>query len=406
MNKKITITGFIFMILISSITVSTLAASSITQDDDLIFIYNFNEGWNLITLPLYLSNNNFTSIFGLLISPGIMLNFCYGWNAKTQSYMLVSTLEPGYSYWVYLYQNISYTIFGKEIDNNLSIDIINPHNMIGWVHDYNITAEHICQSIIGCKSVSIPSGTIDDLGNIEYITHNATDVKNNFKITKGMGFWVTTNISSEWDGYVTSNLIPFANAAGPYEGYAGEDVLINGSRSIDFDGEIVSYEWSYLDPLTSSTIHMGDDEIIKYSWCNVGAYEIILKVTDDKGAVGFDNTNAVISNNIELNINIKKFSIAKIDLFIENIGTIDFSNVEWSISVKGGFSGGIDILENGSINKLEKNNNQKIGTQEKSILKKLGPVIVTVKVIIDKIEFEKYFKGFVIGRFYIDLTEF
>lgn len=299
MKRKITTIGILFMMVFSGMTVMTLAGEVQTQGEETTFEYQFKKGWNLITLPLEVENNSANFLFDGLIKSGVMLKFFYGWNATNQVYVVVEELEPGYGYWVYLYENISYNITGDVIVSDLAIDLGVPDNMIGWINDNDITAEHICQSISGCESVSISSGQINDLGNVEYITHYTGNPDNNFKIVQGVGFWVRVSISSVWNGYAISNLHPIADAGGPCKGLIGEKILLNGSQSFDFDGEIVSYSWSYTTRGESSPSEfMGDGKIIEFSWDDIGTYNVTLKVTDDRGAEGYDNTTVIITENI------------------------------------------------------------------------------------------------------------
>ncbi|MCI0512417.1 PKD domain-containing protein [candidate division KSB1 bacterium] len=86
---------------------------------------------------------------------------------------------------------------------------------------------------------------------------------------------------------------PVAKAGGPYSGAEGTAVTFNASGSRD-DGSIVSYEWDWNNDgayetkvTTPTTTHSFDDE---YSGV------VRLKVTDDKGMTGVDQTTVNITN--------------------------------------------------------------------------------------------------------------
>ena len=54
-----------------------------------------------------------------------------------------------------------------------------------------------------------------------------------------------TNASSIWEFTTRANTPPIADAGGPYSGYMGDPITLDGSASSDPDGSIVLYEWDY-----------------------------------------------------------------------------------------------------------------------------------------------------------------
>ena len=90
----------------------------------------------------------------------------------------------------------------------------------------------------------------------------------------------------------TPNLLPVADAGGPYNGVADESVSLDASGSYDSDGTIVSYEWD----LDNDGLY--DDAVgvsTTYSWSSAGVYTVRLKVTDDNGASDTNSTTVTIN---------------------------------------------------------------------------------------------------------------
>ena len=86
----------------------------------------------------------------------------------------------------------------------------------------------------------------------------------------------------------TDNRTPIAVAtATPTFGAAPLTVQLDGTASTDQDGQIVSYEWTYLNKRATTatpTITLTEEGIV----------DVILRVTDDKGAVGTDRVRITV----------------------------------------------------------------------------------------------------------------
>jgi len=207
-------------------TVEYSPDNSYHSGDIVTYVYRFFKGWNLITLPLHVTNNSFTALFNGLNC----VNFCYGWNGTTQTPEIVETLLPGQAYWIYVYDNVDFGIQGTSIIEDLSLVIYPGDTLLGWVHPSATTAEHICQAIPQINSVAIPIYSAADPSNISYLIHTAGNTSNNFLIEQGMGFWVRTAIGGVWDGNVENN------SYGPY--HYGDVVTLwaNASVSSVFTG--------------------------------------------------------------------------------------------------------------------------------------------------------------------------
>lgn len=78
----------------------------------------------------------------------------------------------------------------------------------------------------------------------------------------------------------TDNQEPRARiSASTYDSiYSGNSISFNGSRSIDYDGEIVSYRWDFGDGDTATGIQ------VRHRFEAVGYFSTCLRVTDNEGA--------------------------------------------------------------------------------------------------------------------------
>jgi PKD repeat protein len=82
-------------------------------------------------------------------------------------------------------------------------------------------------------------------------------------------------------GPVIGNQSPTASfTADPTSGVAPLEVAFNASSSSDSDGTIVSYVWDFKDG------NAGNGETINHTFSSIGSCNVLLTVTDDKGATG------------------------------------------------------------------------------------------------------------------------
>jgi hypothetical protein len=84
------------------------------------------------------------------------------------------------------------------------------------------------------------------------------------------------------------NLKPEANAGGPYEGFVGKEIVFNGSKSSDQNGDPLDFYWDFGDG--SSSI----EEKASHIYQNPGQYSITLAVFDGM-ATSVATTTAKIS---------------------------------------------------------------------------------------------------------------
>jgi PKD repeat protein len=86
------------------------------------------------------------------------------------------------------------------------------------------------------------------------------------------------------------NQSPVAKINGPYAGTVGVPVTFNASGSSDPDGYIVAFAWDFGDGSPP-----GNGELPTHTYDAEGTYSVVLTATDDRGAVDFNGTDAVIA---------------------------------------------------------------------------------------------------------------
>ncbi len=72
-----------------------------------------------------------------------------------------------------------------------------------------------------------------------------------------------------------SNWVPVPQTNGPYHGAANQEIIFNGSTSLDHEGTIESYVWNLGDGTTKTGV------TITHSYANQGIYPVTLTVTDN-----------------------------------------------------------------------------------------------------------------------------
>lgn len=90
-------------------------------------------------------------------------------------------------------------------------------------------------------------------------------------------------------GASPQNLPPVAEANGSYSGAAGSPISFTATGSVDSDGTIVSYLWTFGDGASAN----GAD--VTHTYANAGAYITRLTVIDNQGATGHDSAAVTIN---------------------------------------------------------------------------------------------------------------
>ena len=91
-------------------------------------------------------------------------------------------------------------------------------------------------------------------------------------------------------GDCSGNAAPSADANGPYSGTAGSAISFSSAGSVDPDGQIVGYSWSFGDGGSATGANP------THTYANPGNYTVTLTVTDNSGASGSGTTTATITS--------------------------------------------------------------------------------------------------------------
>jgi len=78
------------------------------------------------------------------------------------------------------------------------------------------------------------------------------------------------------------NWPPVAEAGGPYSGRVDEEITFDGSKSIDPDNDVLSYQWDFGDG------RIGYGSVAKHAYSKEGIYTVSLTVTDSKNQSDVD----------------------------------------------------------------------------------------------------------------------
>ena len=100
------------------------------------------------------------------------------------------------------------------------------------------------------------------------------------------------NASPVWEFTTRANTPPIAEADGPYSGYVGDPITLDGSGSTDPDGSIVLFEWDFESDGTydwSSTT----TGVTTHSYASINIYTATIRVTDDDAT---NNTDTAVVN--------------------------------------------------------------------------------------------------------------
>lgn len=123
-----------------------------------------------------------------------------------------------------------------------------------------------------------------------------TGVKPTHTYTRAGTYTVTLVVTDDFgstDSVTTTAIIvgtsPVAHAGGPYYGFTNQTVELNGSKSSDLDGPILSWSWNFGDGT------QGIGKIVRHVYQRSGVFTVSLKVTDSQGCTGSDTSFAIIT---------------------------------------------------------------------------------------------------------------
>ena len=83
---------------------------------------------------------------------------------------------------------------------------------------------------------------------------------------------------------------PISDPGGPYSGIEDDPIAFDGSDSMDPDGVIVNYAWTFGDGATASGVAPS------HTYASSGAYTVTLTVTDKRGSTDTASTTATIAD--------------------------------------------------------------------------------------------------------------
>lgn len=138
---------------------------SITEQTSYSTSVNYNSGWNILSIPINLSNMNFENIFPEAAS------FAYYFD---NGYQVASTAELGKGYWLKFNSAVSKNLIGTP-QTSVTINVKSGWNIIGPLHQ-NIPTTSISTN---------PPGIISSLF---YSYNNGYQTATNLE--KGKGYWV------------------------------------------------------------------------------------------------------------------------------------------------------------------------------------------------------------------------
>jgi hypothetical protein len=170
------------------------------QPEEIQHTFTFNQGWNLITIPV---ENNYTAeTLGQAIGGSSICDTITMWNSTRQKYVghPVGTpvsnfdIENGVGYFVHVMQDTNFTVTGMPIEA-VSVPLHVGWNIIGWYHEYVTKAESLGTNITSCDTV-----TMWNASKQKYVGHPVGTPVSNFDIMMGMGIFVHVTTDSIWHG--------------------------------------------------------------------------------------------------------------------------------------------------------------------------------------------------------------
>ncbi len=129
-------------------------------------------------------------------------------------------------------------------------------------------------------------------GSGETITHTYDSFGTyNVRLTVDDGTGVTNSIQSA-DHTIRVNLNPIAEIIAPDIVSVGQEFILNGTQSLDVDGEITSHTWF------ADGVKIGEGSELNHMFSSPGLYSIQLKVRDDSP---FDDAYGIASHIVRVN---------------------------------------------------------------------------------------------------------
>lgn len=177
-----------------------------------------------------------------------------------------------------------------------------------------------------------------------------------------------------------TNFPPFGtNLTGPNEGIIGEEYTFC-IDVFDQEGDFIYCNWDWGDGTNTSWIgphSSGETACTTHSWTGEGDYEIKVNLKDDVGyQSGWSDPHPIhILKSPYMKIGKVYGGLFKINAEFENLGELEATNVQWSITLDGGLIL-IGRESNGTIQSISPGG---ITTVDSNLILGLGKVVVTVR---------------------------
>ena len=280
--KKINSCLIMAILLLTSFTTVTISNKSAAEGTDVSLTLNFEEGFNLVTIPVY--NEFMASDLSENISGCLSIS---SWNAENQTYWPAYIVGGPASFDFEIKDGVGYFIDVEYYTNlflegsileNIQVSLLEGINLLGWYEEENNTASEVMGSIAGCIGLHIW-----DAVNQEYVFYNSTSDED-FTISQGMGFFVNVTQTGVWNGSALSNQPPYqpSKPSGIDNGFVGFDYDYTFSTT-DPDNDDVSYYVDWGDGNTSGWsdfYNSGNSITMPYNWTEQGTYEVRVKSRD------------------------------------------------------------------------------------------------------------------------------
>ena len=196
----------------------------------------------------------------------------------------------------------------------------------------------------------------------------------------------------------------FVNVGFPYPSFnynpqkpiAGENVEFDASQSTDPVGEILYYNWSYIDTRDPyNVVQMGNGVTLTYMWARQGTYSVTVTETDDKNNVNGMTKTIVVS---VLSVGEITTRRKNINIQVQNIGNLTAQDVTWNVRInKVFFNFWRKYSKSGTIGSISPGDSATISLSRYKRFFGFVKVTVTVESDNAKVTVVRY--GFMIGRY-------
>ncbi len=162
------------------------------------FTLHLYSGWNLVSVPLHISNL-WASTLGAKLSDGDIIS---KWDASNSTYVdwVVGTtpesydfiLEDGYGFWVWCSSEKNITLYGirPKSTETIEINLVHGWNLVGWLsNDTSKHASDLASYVIGGNATIISRWDAQTQQYEDYLVGISPD-SYNFSLVPGEGYWI------------------------------------------------------------------------------------------------------------------------------------------------------------------------------------------------------------------------